>query len=96
MFATRLTSTGVAPVAGDVPVTGAVPGKNRSNQDWWILGTTTQYHTVQDHAKAKLAYDFSPTLRASSRSAAGTTTAARTSTRTCATRRAMRSTAAVR
>ncbi|HSW24856.1 MAG TPA: TonB-dependent receptor, partial [Burkholderiaceae bacterium] len=48
-----------------VPVTGAVPGKNRSNQDWWILGTTTQIHTVQDHAKAKLAYDFSPTVRAS-------------------------------
>jgi len=64
VFATRLTSTGVAPVAGDVPVTGAVPGKNRSNQDWWILGTSTQYRTVQDHAKAKLAYDFSPTLRA--------------------------------
>ena len=64
VFATRLTSTGVPPVATDVPVTGAVLDKNRSNQPWYLLGTTTQYHTVQDHAKAKLPYDFSPTLRA--------------------------------
>ncbi|HKE93092.1 MAG TPA: TonB-dependent receptor, partial [Povalibacter sp.] len=31
----------------------------------WLLGTTAQTHTLQDHAKLKLAYDFSPTLRAS-------------------------------
>ena len=30
-----------------------------------LLGTGTQYHTVQDHVKAKLAYDFTPTMRAS-------------------------------
>ena len=30
-----------------------------------LLGTATQYHTVQDHAKVKLAYDFTPTMRAS-------------------------------
>ena len=29
-----------------------------------VLGTTTQYHTVQDHAKLKVAYDFSSTTRA--------------------------------
>jgi iron complex outermembrane recepter protein len=65
VFATRTASGGVAPAPGDVPVTGAVPGKNRSNQDWFILGTSTQYRTVQDHAKVKLAHDLSPTLRAS-------------------------------
>jgi iron complex outermembrane receptor protein len=46
------------------PVTGAVAGRDRSYRDWLILGAATQYHTVQDHLKAKLAYDFSPTLRA--------------------------------
>jgi iron complex outermembrane receptor protein len=46
------------------PVSGAVPGQDRAWRDWLILGTATQYHTVQDHVKAKLAYDFSPTLRA--------------------------------
>lgn len=29
------------------------------------MGTATEYHTVQDHLKAKLAYDFSSTVRAS-------------------------------
>lgn len=62
-FPTRLVSQGVAGAAG-TPVTGAVWAKNRSNQDWYLLGTATQYHTVQDHIKAKLAYDFSPTVRA--------------------------------
>ena len=46
-------------------MTGAVPGLDRTGSPWLILGTGTEYHTVQDHAKAKLAYDFSPTLRAS-------------------------------
>jgi len=54
---------GAASSAG-VPVTGAVPGQDRTYRDWLILGAATQYHTVQDHVKAKLAYDFSPTLRA--------------------------------
>ena len=63
-FATRAIS-GAAPAAGAVPVTGAVPGLDRSGAPWLILGTGTEYHTVQDHLKAKLAYDFSPTLRAS-------------------------------
>ena len=44
---------------------GAVAAQDKYNARWYILGTATQYHTVQDHAKAKLAYDFSPTVRAS-------------------------------
>jgi iron complex outermembrane receptor protein len=61
-FPTRYPA-GVASAAG-VPVTGAVAGKDRTYRDWLILGAATQYHTVQDHVKAKLAYDFSPTIRA--------------------------------
>jgi len=63
-FATKLVSAGVVGSAG-TPVTGAVAGKNPSNADWLILGDTNRIHTVQDHAKLKLAYDFTPTLRAS-------------------------------
>jgi iron complex outermembrane receptor protein len=63
-FATRALAT-AAPAANALAVTGAVPGLDRNGAPWLILGTGTQYHTVQDHAKAKLAYDFSPTLRAS-------------------------------
>ncbi len=62
-FPTRLVSQGVAGSAG-TPVTGAILDKSRANQDWYLLGTGTQYHTVQDHIKAKIAYDFSPTVRA--------------------------------
>ena len=65
VFPTRALSDGVAPAAGTPVVSGAVAGKNNKGRDWWLLGTTTGYHTVQDHAKLKLAYDFSPTLRAS-------------------------------
>lgn len=46
-------------------VSGAVLDRNRSNQDWYILGTSSQAHTVQDHAKAKVAWQFAPDLRAS-------------------------------
>ena len=62
-FPTRLVSAGTAGNAG-TPVSGAVLGNNRSNQPWYLLGTATQYSTQQDHIKAKLAYDFSPTVRA--------------------------------
>jgi len=55
---------GAAASSAGVPVTGAVPGQDRTYRDWLILGAATQYHTVQDHVKAKLGYDFSPTLRA--------------------------------
>ncbi|HKX40143.1 MAG TPA: TonB-dependent receptor, partial [Burkholderiaceae bacterium] len=64
VFATRLVSAGVAGHAG-VPVSGAVAGQNPANKDWLILGDSGRTHTVQDHAKLKLAYDFSATLRAS-------------------------------
>ena len=62
-FPTRLVSAGTPGNAG-TPVTGAVLGPNRSNQDWYLLGTATQYRTQQDHLKAKLAYDLTPTVRA--------------------------------
>jgi iron complex outermembrane receptor protein len=63
VFATKLlTATGGA---GTTPVTGAARTPNNFGVDNYILGTNTQYHTVQDHAKIKLAYDVSSTLRAS-------------------------------
>ncbi len=63
-FTTKLIST-TAPAPGAVPVTGAVPGLNTRNVPWLLIGGATQYDTVQEHAKLKLAYDFSPTVRAS-------------------------------
>lgn len=62
-FPTRLLSatTGVAGTA----VTGAVLDRNNANAPWYVLGTGTEYHTIQDHAKLKLAYDITPTVRAS-------------------------------
>ena len=62
-FPTKALSAGKPGGAG-VAVTGAVAGQDRSYKDWLILGTGTQYHTVQDEFKARLAYDFSPTVRA--------------------------------
>lgn len=63
-FATRLVSQGTAGGAG-TPVTGAWLERNRSNQPWVILGAATQYRTVQEQLKAKLAYQLAPALRAS-------------------------------
>ena len=63
-FPTRLRSQGGTPSASAVPVTGAVAGLDKSNLPWWLLGSATQYHTQQDQAKLKLAYDFAPGLRA--------------------------------
>jgi iron complex outermembrane receptor protein len=65
VFANRTRASGTALQGDETPVSGAVPGRNRSNADWWLLGSSAQMHTVQDHLKAKLAYDFSPTLRGS-------------------------------
>jgi iron complex outermembrane receptor protein len=62
-FATRLVASGTPGAAG-TPVTGAVLDRDKSNNPWHVLGTGTQYHTRQDHLKAKLAYDLTPTLRA--------------------------------
>jgi len=64
-FATRFASAATPPVAGAVPVTGAVPERNNAHLSWFVLGTGTQYETRQDHLKVKLAYDVTPTLRAS-------------------------------
>lgn len=62
-FATRTVAAGVAGTDG-TPVTGAVAGLNNRHQPWYLLGHATQYHTVQDHLKAKLAYDIAPEVRA--------------------------------
>lgn len=62
-FTTATLASGVASRAG-TPVYGALGGLNTTNTPWYILGTGTQYHTLQDHAKLKLAYDISPTVRA--------------------------------
>ncbi len=63
VFANRSLGAGVQGGAA-VPVAGAVIGLNPSNQPWWLLGATTIYDTTQEQAKIKLAYDFSPTVRA--------------------------------
>nr|WP_316638500.1 TonB-dependent receptor [uncultured Roseateles sp.] len=63
-FVTKPVSTTPA-AAGATVVTGSMAGLDKSNTPWLLLGAATQYHTVQDHAKVKLAYDFSPILRAS-------------------------------
>lgn len=63
-FTNKLVSAGVTGTAGK-PVTGAIAGKNPQGQDWWLMAATGQYHTIQDHAKVKIAYDITPTLRAS-------------------------------
>jgi len=63
-FATRLVAAGT-PGGGGTPVSGAVPSLNNANQPWYLLGDGTRYETRQDHLKLKLAYDLTPTLRAS-------------------------------
>ena len=45
-------------------VNGLVTTKDVYGNPVAVVGTTTQYHTVQDHAKLKLAFDISSTLRA--------------------------------
>lgn len=63
VFATTpVTTTGGG---GSIPVTGAVRAPNVTNADTWVWGTNTQYRTRQDQAKMRLAYDITPTLRAS-------------------------------
>jgi len=61
-FATRLVSS--ANGSGGTPVTGAVLDANNTNSPWYVIGTGTEYRTQQDHFKARLAYDITPTLRA--------------------------------
>ena len=64
-FAARKLSDGTAPAASVPTANGAVPAQNTTNGNIYVVGTGTQYHTQQDHLKAKLAYDVTPTLRAS-------------------------------
>ena len=64
VFGNKLLSTAAALKGDETAVTGYVLEKNPRNQDWALIGTSTQYDTVQDHLKAKLAWDITPTLRA--------------------------------
>lgn len=65
-FPTRLLSNGKTTLTGTAKVvTGAIQDANNANAPIYILGTGTEYHTIQDHAKIKLAYDINSTLRAS-------------------------------
>ncbi len=67
MFVTKVACsvsnvTGCANAA--TPVNGATPALSPTGAPQMIFGTTTSYDTTQDHAKIKLAYDFSSTLKA--------------------------------
>ncbi|MDB5859488.1 MAG: TonB-dependent receptor [Ramlibacter sp.] len=61
-FPTRVVSATAA--TPGVPVTGAVPARNPASVPIYYLGAATRYHSVQDHAKIKLAYELTPTVRA--------------------------------
>ncbi len=63
-YANKLFTAGT-PGAEGTPVTGAVAARNPRNQDWWLLGPTNVIHTVQDHAKIKLAHQLTESLRMS-------------------------------
>ncbi len=63
-FSNKLVSAGTGGNAG-AAVSGAVPGNNPRDAPWVLFGATSQTHTVQDHAKLKLACDITPALRAS-------------------------------
>ena len=62
-FANRLQSAGIPGGAG-VPVTGAFFDQNPKDQNWYLLGSTTQTHTTQDQAKLKVSYDLAPAVTA--------------------------------
>jgi iron complex outermembrane receptor protein len=64
VFANRTMASGSASGTG-LAVTGAVADRNPSGAPWWIFGATNQIRTRQDHAKVKLAWDVTATLRAS-------------------------------
>jgi iron complex outermembrane receptor protein len=63
-FANKVVASGTPGAAG-TPVTGAVAARNPRNQPWWLLGATSAVHTIQDHAKLKLARDLGEHWRAS-------------------------------
>lgn len=53
------------PSAAGTPVTGAVAGNNQFGAPALNVGSNSQTDSEQDNAKIKLAYDLTPTLRAS-------------------------------
>ncbi len=61
-FVTKPIST--TPASGSA-VSGAVPDRDPNGDARLVLGATGITHTVQDHAKLKLAYDITPQLQAS-------------------------------
>lgn len=63
VYATRTRSQAAG--TGAAPVTGAASELNRFGQPWLLLGTSSQAHTVQDHAKVKLAWQLAPGVLAS-------------------------------
>jgi iron complex outermembrane receptor protein len=64
--AATATSPAVAACTGAATaVNGAVATLDKFNNPNMVMGTATAYDTTQDHAKIKLAYDFSGTLKAS-------------------------------
>lgn len=63
-FATKTVASGTAPGGNGAPVQGAAAGRNPQGAPWWLFGATGQTHTVQDHARVKLAWDIAPGLRA--------------------------------
>jgi iron complex outermembrane recepter protein len=62
VFANRLVSSGTIGTNGQ-PVSGAVLDADPRGRPWLLLGTSSQIDTVQEHAKVKLAYSFSPTVK---------------------------------
>lgn len=64
VYANKVVATGT-PGSGGIPVTGALAARNQNGADWWLLGPTNAIHTVQDHAKIKLAQDFGEHTRLS-------------------------------
>jgi iron complex outermembrane recepter protein len=63
VYTTR-TPSATTPAAGAVTVTGAVTEKNRFDQNWLLIGTSSQVRTAQDHAKLALASDAACQLHA--------------------------------
>jgi iron complex outermembrane recepter protein len=64
VFANRLVSSGTVGASG-MPVSGALLDADPRGRPWLLLGTSSQIDTVQEHAKVKLAYSFSPTVKLS-------------------------------
>ena len=53
------------PAGAQTPVTGAYADRSITGAPILVLGAGTQYHTIQDHSKLKLAYDINLDMRAS-------------------------------